>query len=260
MARFSALLQSLAIAGAAAAFLVSTPLVAEEFSPSQKSEIETIIKNYILKNPEILRDAIDELESREKAAEADARSKILSNSEGPLYTSPHEAVVGNPHGKITLVEFFDYNCGYCKKMLPDIARLIKDNPDLRVILRDFPILSDASVDAATIAAGCAQSVQRREVLGISPAASRLARPGRQGAGGRGRPKRSAPTCPSSPRTRTAPSAKDGPGGIRSARPRLPCNGTPSYVVGDEVVVGAVGYDELQTKLDNVRKCGKAVCS
>ncbi len=150
MARISALLASLALG--LAAFSFSTPLAADEFSASQKSEIETIIKNYIMKNPEILRDAIDELENRAKVAEADARNKLVGDAQGPLYTSPYQAVVGNPNGKLTLIEFFDYNCGYCKKMLPDIARLMSDEPDLRIILRDYPILSDASVEAAQVAA------------------------------------------------------------------------------------------------------------
>ncbi|MGC2126266.1 MAG: thioredoxin domain-containing protein, partial [Methylovirgula sp.] len=148
MARISALLASLAIALTA----FSSPLFADEFSVSQKSEIETIIKSYIMKNPELLRDAINELEARDKAAETEARDKLIKDPQSPLYTSPYQAIVGNPDGKVTLVEFFDYNCGYCKKMLPDIARLMKDEPDLRVILRDYPILSDASVDAAQVAA------------------------------------------------------------------------------------------------------------
>lgn len=259
MARFRALFQSLAIAGAAAAFLVSTPLAAEEFSPSQKSEIETIIKNYILKNPEILRDAITELESREKAAEADARSKILSNSQGPLYTSPYQAVVGNPDGKVTLVEFFDYNCGYCKKMLPDIVRLIKDNPDLRVILRDYPILSDASVEAAQIAAAVRNQFKGEKFWEYHQKllASR-------GQVGKVQALAVAQTLGADMdkivKDATAPSVKDGLEESDRLGHDLALNGTPSYVIGDEVVVGAVGYDELKAKLDNVRKCGKVVCS
>ena len=137
----------------AAPLAVGAPAKAAEFTDAQKGEIEFIVKAYILKNPEIVQQAFEELTNREKASEAAARAKSLSDVQGPLYSSPNEAVVGNPQGKITLVEFFDYNCGYCKKMLPDLARLIKENPDLRVILRDFPVLSDASIDAATIAAG-----------------------------------------------------------------------------------------------------------
>jgi protein-disulfide isomerase len=259
MARFCALLQSLAIAVAAAAFVVNTPVAAQEFSTSQKSEIETIIKNYIIKNPEIVRDAITELEGREKAAENEARDKIIADMQGPLYASPHEAIVGNPDGKVTLVEFFDYNCGYCKKMLPDIVRLIKDNPDLRVILRDYPILSDASVDAAQIAAAARNQFKGDKFWEFH---QRLL--SSHGLVGKDQAIAVAQSLGADmeklAKDATAPGVKEGLDESDRLGRDLALNGTPSYVVGNEVVVGAVGYDELKAKLDNVRKCGKAVCS
>ncbi|MGH6864585.1 MAG: DsbA family protein, partial [Methylocella sp.] len=129
----------------------SSPARAESFSASQRAEIEAIIKDYLLQKPEILREAIGVLDAREKAAEAKAREKVVSDPSGALFSAANQAVIGNPEGKITLIEFFDYNCGYCKRALSDLARLMKDNPDLRVVLRDFPILSPGSVEAAKIA-------------------------------------------------------------------------------------------------------------
>jgi protein-disulfide isomerase len=257
MARISALLASLAIG--LTAFIFSTPLAADEFSASQKSEIETIVKNYIVKNPEILRDAIDELENRAKAAEADARSKLVSDVQGPLYTSPYQAIIGNPSGKLTLIEFFDYNCGYCKKMLPDIARLMKDEPDLRVILRDYPILSDSSVEAAQVAAAVRNQFKgekfwefHQKLLGShGPVGKTQALAVAQALGA---------DMDKIGKDMNAPSVKEGLDESDRLGRDLALNGTPSYVVGDEVVVGAVGYDALKAKLDNVRKCGKVVCS
>jgi protein-disulfide isomerase len=141
-------LAALALACLALAF---SPACAESFSSGQKAEIEAIIKEYLLQKPEILREAIGVLEAREKAAEAKAREKVVSDPSGALFSAANQAVIGNPEGKITLIEFFDYNCGYCKRALGDLARLMKDNPDLRVVLRDFPILSPGSVEAAKIA-------------------------------------------------------------------------------------------------------------
>ena len=103
------------------------------------------------KNPEILRDTAAALEEREKQAETAARQQIIGDPANPLFNVANQAVIGNPIGAITLVEFFDYNCGYCKRALNDLARLMKDNPDLRVVLRDYPILAPGSVDAAKIA-------------------------------------------------------------------------------------------------------------
>jgi protein-disulfide isomerase len=257
MARISALVASLAVA--LTAFTFSTPLAADEFSASQKSEIETIIKNYLMKNPEVLRDAINELENREKTAEAESRSKLLNNLQGPLYTSPYQAVVGNQNGKLTLIEFFDYNCGYCKKMLPDIARIMKDEPDLRVVLRDYPILSDASVEAAQVAAAVRNQFQgekfwefHQKLLGShGPVGKAQALAVAQSLGA---------DMDKIAKDMEAPSVKEGLDESDQLGRDLALNGTPSYVIGDDVVVGAVGYDALKAKLDNVRKCGKVVCS
>ena len=136
---------------AAFALLAIAPARADEFSAAQKTEIESIIKSYLLKNPEIFRDTAAALEEREKQAETAARQQIIGDPANPLFNGANQAVIGNPIGAITLVEFFDYNCGYCKRALNDLARLMKDNPDLRVVLRDYPILAPGSVDAAKIA-------------------------------------------------------------------------------------------------------------
>jgi protein-disulfide isomerase len=244
---------------AAAALLGTVPVKAADFSDAQKSAIESIVKAYILKNPEIVQQAFEELTAREKAAEAAARAKSLSDVQGPLYASLNEAIVGNPEGKITLVEFFDYNCGYCKKMLPDLARLIKANPDLKVILRDFPVLSDASIDAATIAAGVRDQFKgekfweyHQRLLGLRGLVGKeqavdLAQ--QMGA-----------DMPRLVRDAQTPQAKAGLEESFKFGRLLQIQGTPSYIVGDAVVDGAVGFDELQDKVNNVRKCGKAVCS
>ncbi|HEX3497189.1 MAG TPA: DsbA family protein, partial [Methylocella sp.] len=117
-------------------FALVSPACAEGFSAGQKAEIEAIIKDYLLQKPEVLREAIGVLEAREKDAEAKAREKAVSDPSSTLFSPVNQAVIGDPAGKITLIEFFDYNCGYCKRALSDLARLMKDNPDLRVVLRD----------------------------------------------------------------------------------------------------------------------------
>ncbi len=262
MARLSLPLKCLAAATALSA-LIAWPMRSAfadgQFSPPQKSEIEQIIKNYIMKNPEIVRDAISELELREKTAEMDARSKIISNLQGPLYVSPNQEVVGNPSGKIILVEFFDYNCGYCKKTLVDIAQLIKENPDLRVILKDYPILSDRSMEAATVALALRKQFSgekfwefHKRLLSMHTAVGRqeaLAVAKDMGA-----------DMDRLAKDAAAPEIKKGLEENDHLGQALMLNGTPSFIIGQEPIVGAVGYDALKSKLDNVRKCGKVVCS
>jgi protein-disulfide isomerase len=241
------------------AFCLAGPAAADEFTPAQKTEIETIFKDYLLKNPEILREAIGELEKREKAAEAEARNKVVGDPQSPLYTSTHQAIIGNPDGKITLIEFFDYNCGYCKKALSDLSRLLKENPDLRVILRDFPILSEGSVEAAKIEEGVRLQLKgdkfwefHQKLLGSRGPVG--------GAQALAIAKEAGADMDKLQKDAAAPTAKDGIDEADKLGRTLAVTGTPSYVIGDEVVIGAVGYDALKAKVDNVRKCGKAACS
>ena len=88
---------------------------ASEFTAGQKTDIEKIIHDYLLSKPEVLKEAIDELDKRQKAAEALSRQKAVNENADKIFNSQNQAVVGNPAGDVTLVEFFDYNCGYCKK-------------------------------------------------------------------------------------------------------------------------------------------------
>lgn len=247
------------LAACAGIFIALQPAAAAEFSPVQKSEIETILKNYLMQNPEILRDAINELEKRDKAAETAARGKIVSDAQSPLYTSTHQAIIGNPNGKVTLVEFFDYNCGYCKKALADLAHLLKDDPDLRVILRDFPILSEGSIEAAQV-----EAAARLQFKGDKFWEFHQKLLGSHGPVGKAQAlavaKESGADMDKLAKDAAEPSVKDGIEESDQLGRALALTGTPSYVIGDEVVVGAVGYDQLKAKLDNVRKCGKAACS
>ncbi|MGO9006346.1 MAG: DsbA family protein [Beijerinckiaceae bacterium] len=239
--------------------LAPLPAAAGEFSAGQKAEIEAIIKNYLLQNPEILHEAIVVLENREKTAEAEARAKILSDASGPLYTSVHQAIIGNPNGKITLIEFFDYNCGYCKRALADLAHLMKENPDLRVILRDFPILSEGSIEAAQIEAAALLQLKDEKFWEFHQ--KLLSSHGPVGrAQALAVAKESGVDMDKLAKDAAAPSVKEGIAESGELGRALALTGTPSYVIGDEVVVGAVGYDQLKAKLDNVRKCGKAACS
>jgi len=247
----------------AAAFALSllprTVSATESFSEPQKTEIQSIIKGYLLDHPEILRDAFNELERREEIAQSLKREKALSDEKSPLYNSSNQAVIGNPNGKVTLIEFFDYNCGYCKRALDDLAKLMRDNPDLRVVLKDLPILSPGSIEAAAVATAARNQFKgdkfwefHQKLLGSrGPVGKTQALAVAKDLGA---------NMDQLEKDSTAPGVKEGIQENDQIAKGLMMNGTPSYVVGGEVIVGAVGYDELKAKIDNVRKCGKADCS
>ena len=137
----------------AAAMLIALPAAApaQSFSPDQRHEIENVVKDYLMAHPQLLQDVINELDKQQKDAAADkARTNIKANN-ATLFNSTHQVVLGNPHGNVTMVEFFDYNCGYCKHALPDMMKLLQTDPNLKFVLKEFPVLGEGSVEAAHVA-------------------------------------------------------------------------------------------------------------
>jgi protein-disulfide isomerase len=145
MRRFVAFVFAILLAGL-------MPAHAQGFSDPQKEDIGRIVKEYLLKNPEIIQEALAELDRRTQAEEAAKRKSRIKELAGKLFDSPRGAVIGNPQGDVTLVEFFDYNCGYCKRALADLIDLTKADPKLRIVLKEFPVLGPGSIEAAQVAA------------------------------------------------------------------------------------------------------------
>ena len=239
----------------AAALSLASPAVAtaQTFSADQRQEIGTIVKEYLLAHPEVLQDVMAEVEKRQAAAEAEKHRTAVADNNATLFSSPHQVVLGNPHGNVTMVEFFDYNCGYCKRAMSDMLDLIKTNPNLKFVLKEFPVLGEGSVEAAHVAvAARMQDTTGKKYIEFH----------QKLLGGRG----------PADKARALAVAKDV--GFDMARiekdmssdevkktiaesmklaEALGVNGTPSYVVGDEVIVGAVGLDALKEKLAAERK-------
>ena len=121
------------------------------FDPQQRQAIEQIVKDYLVKNPEVLQEAMTELERRQQEAQKSAQAAALASERETLLNSPRGALVGNAAGDVTLVEFFDYNCGYCKRAFGDVAKLIEKEKQVRFILKELPILSKGSEEASRVA-------------------------------------------------------------------------------------------------------------
>ncbi|MFM8746572.1 MAG: DsbA family protein [Aestuariivirga sp.] len=143
----------LRLAAAATLLLLGVPgaLAAESFTGAQKKEIGEIVRQYLLDNPDVLLEVGQALDARQKQAEAEQRAAALQASAGQLYRSPHDHVAGNPQGDVTIVEFFDYNCGWCKKSFAEVVSLMDQDKNLRLVLKEFPIFGGDS-DYAAMAA------------------------------------------------------------------------------------------------------------
>ena len=124
---------------------------AAEFNDGQRKEMESIIKDYLLANPEILQEMSQTLEQKQKLAETEQRKGALVSNAEQIFRDKTDFVAGNPKGKVTMVEFFDYNCGWCKKGFPEVLSLLDSDKDLRFVLKEFPIFGEDSEYAARAA-------------------------------------------------------------------------------------------------------------
>jgi protein-disulfide isomerase len=117
--------------------------------------VEQIVRDYLTKNPEILVEMATELEKRQAAEQQNQatqrRQKSIFDNADAIFRSPVSHVAGNPNGDVSLVEFFDYNCGYCRRALPDVVKLVNEDGKVRLVLKELPIFGDDSVAAATLA-------------------------------------------------------------------------------------------------------------
>src|SRR5260370_33558462 len=142
------MIKTLTGAVAGALLMLALPATGQEFSAPQKSEIERIIRDYLVSHPEVLQEAIAELDKRQAPADAEKAKTAVANNAKTLFNSPRHVVLGNPSGDVTMVEFFDYNCGFCKRAMADMLHLLKNDPKLKRILKEFPVLVPGSAEAA----------------------------------------------------------------------------------------------------------------
>ena len=139
------------ITTAVALAALAAPALAGSFSDAQKKEIEQLVRQYLLENPEILVEMTRKLEAK-RQAEAQARARAALAAHGDLiFNNPADPVLGPKDAKTAIVEFFDYNCGFCRRALKDMQRLVNEEKDLKVVFKEFPILGPGSDEAARIA-------------------------------------------------------------------------------------------------------------
>jgi protein-disulfide isomerase len=224
----------------------------------QRGEIEKIVHDYLLSHPEVLQEAMAELEKRQNAEDAEKHLAAIKNNAPAIFSSPRQVNLGNLQGDVTMVEFFDYNCAFCKRAMSDMLDLMKNDPKLKVVLKEFPVLGEGSTQAAQVAVAVRmQDKTGKKYLDFH---TKLL-------GGRG----------PADKARALAVAKEV--GFDMARldkdlqsdevkqtleenlklaEGLGLNGTPSYVFPAEVVVGAVGLPALKGKINGAR-CGKETC-
>lgn len=225
-------------------------------TPIEEEELGPLIEQYLVANPSVL-ERVSAALTAEREAEQRAKTKsLISARKDEIFGSDDAVVVGNPDGDVTLVEFYDYNCEYCKRAVPEVAALLAEDPNVRVVLRQFPILSEGSLEAARV--GVVVALQGGDywafhnsmftARGQSNLSKALAQ-----ASAIGLTEESVRSGLSAPEvteviTASASLARD-----------LGINGTPSFILADEIIPGAVGVEVLREKIENVRSCGSTRC-
>jgi protein-disulfide isomerase len=231
---------------------------AQSFSDAQRGDIEKIIRGYLVSHPEVLEEAIAELNKRQAAAEEQKHEANVAANASTIFNSPRGVVLGNKDGDVTFVEFFDYNCGYCKRAMADMLDLMKTDPKLKVVLKEFPVLSPGSVEAAQVAVAVRMQdpggkkyldFHQRLLGGRGPADKAHALAAAKEAG---------LDMARLEKDLASPEVKATIDENFKLAEAMGMNGTPSYVIGKQVVVGAIGLEGLREKI-GLARCGKVTC-
>jgi protein-disulfide isomerase len=239
----------------AAAMLLASPLAAsaQSFSPDQRHEIEDIVKNYLIAHPEVMQEAQDALDKRQQETEATKARTAIKKDSATLFNSPHQVVLGNPNGKVTMVEFFDYNCPHCKDGVSDMVNLLKADHDLRFVLKEFPILAQGSVDAAHVAV----AVRMQDPTGSKYLAFHQKLFSTRGMVDQARALEVAKDvgCDMTriSKDMNSPEVQTTIDEDMKLADAIGVDGTPSYVIGDQLIVGQIGFDKLQQKIAALQK-------
>jgi protein-disulfide isomerase len=231
--------------------------VVRDYLAAHPDEVGEIVKNYFIRHPEAVGQILAELTKRRPTASGTPtvrggldRSAAIASNAAELFTSPRQATIGDPHGDVTLVEFFDYNCGYCKRALNDTRALLRDDPHLKIVLKEFPILGPGSTAAARVAIAArmqdpAKYFAFHQALlgGPGPASEQKALDAARDAG-----------FDMAQLARDMTSDEVGATLAENMKlaGALGFSGTPSYVIGGEVVMGAVGAVALEERIAKAR--------
>ena len=246
---------SVVAATLATALLFAGPAPAASLDAQQKKEIEQLVRDYLLQNPEILREMSENLQAKERAAEEQTRTVALKENAESLFKLGTDPVAGNPKGDVTVIEFMDYNCGWCKKGLAEIASLVEADKNVRVVFKEFPIFGPNSEFAARAAIAATKQGKYWELHQAmfkhdGPVTEAVVR---QLAGdvGLDMTKLEADMQDASVVNTIATT--------QALATSLQINGTPAFIVDDKVFPGYVPKDQLMQAINDVRANGCKYC-
>lgn len=233
-------------------FVGTTFAVAEDaqprFNANETKAIEQIVRNYLVENPEIMLEVFAKLEERREAADKAAAMAAIAENKSSLFEDAYSFVAGNPNGDITIVEFFDYKCPYCKRAVDDILDAAEEDGNVRIIYKEFPILSDESKLAAKAAMAAISQNKYMELhralmatQGALPE-ERILRIAEEAGLDIDRLKQDM----------ADPALDDAIERTHALARQIGIEGTPAFVIGNQLVPGAVSKDRLLEVVEEER--------
>ncbi len=237
-----------------AALLFTAPAIAQDsqpFTAEQKAALTQLVREVLVKNPEILIEAMNALETKQQAEAGKAAKAAIAANRKAIFDDGVSYVAGNPKGDVTIVEFFDYRCGYCKQVQPSLMTLLKEDSKVRLVLKELPVLGPESVVAARAAVAAMEQNQGAKYLDFHNAMMefrgqiteaevlRLAAAAKLDIA-------KLKTDMSAPKTEQILRAN------LALADTLGIQGTPGFVIGDQLVPGAVPLETLRQLVKEAR--------
>ncbi|MFV0359812.1 DsbA family protein [Tropicimonas sp.] len=239
------------------AFGLALPAVALDLgklSDSERQAFRAEVRAYLMDNPEVLMEAIQVLEQRQAEGQIAADVELVNAYSGDLFESGHDWIGGNPDGDVTIVEFVDYRCGYCRKAFPELEKLVETDGNIRLILKEFPILGEQSLESSRFAlavreiAGDRAYKEAHDALiafrgdvdeaGVQTLADRLGLDGEAIVAAMESPEIDAIIAEN-----------------HALGQRMQISGTPTFVVGGQLLRGYLPYEDMQQVVDQERSGG-----
>jgi protein-disulfide isomerase len=231
------------------AFLTERPAPAADFTPQQHQAIESIVRDYLAKHPEVILDALQGADARAKDEAHDKAGAALAAYRREIFDDPANPIGGNPEGDVTLVEFFDYRCPYCKQVEPALESLLRQDHKLRVVYKEFPVLGPASVTAAKAALAAEKQDKfvafHRAMMALKGQIDDAAVFAVAASVGL--------DIPRLKRDMQDPAIERQIDANYALADALGIDGTPGFVIGNRIVPGAIGLDDLKQLIAATRK-------
>jgi protein-disulfide isomerase len=217
-----------------------------------------VVHDYLTKNPEILVEMTTELDKRQQAEESAKQQKVIGDNADAIFRSPKSYSAGNPDGDVTVVEFFDYNCGFCKRALPELVKLIEGDDKVRVVFKELPIFGEESEWAAKAALAAGKQgkyFEMHQKLYAAPGKADKEKALRVAA-------EIGLDVPQLEKDMEDPAVTQALEETKEVAAKLGIQGTPFYLIGDRMIPGAPDdlHDQLVAKVAEIREKGcKVTC-